>query len=179
MIGQWGVLHNTRKVLDNRYSGSVFVRAGATGHMLIQHYLDVMFPIPGSAPQVQAEQDAEEGATCQVGGNFLDNVVAVDEMTASRRESAAAIKSGIIRRDSGFEEFVNEEEDVAKNGDNGGLKENGESRVGFGGISGQTNRIVWAAGKEARGKTTRELSRLWMYLDGGDPVDGGTRRRGR
>lgn len=173
------MLHNTRNVLDNRYSGSVFVRAGATGHMLIQHYLDVMFPIPGSAPQARTEHDTEEGASCKVGGNFLDKVVVVDEKTAIKRESAAAIKSGIIRRDSDFEEFVNEGEEVAKNGDNGGLRENGESVDGLGGTSGQTNRIVWAVGKDPRGKTTRELSRLWMYLDGGDPVDGGTRRRVR
>lgn len=148
-------------VLDNRYSGKVFVRAGATGHLFNQHYLDVMFPIPGSTPQAQAQAD----------GGFLDRVVDVDEKTATKRESAAAGKLGGGRRDSGFEEVASEEREGVRNGhDRGGLGEDGENGAGFGGFSGQANRVVWAAGKEARGKTTRELSRLWMYLDGGDPV---------
>lgn len=177
MVGQWGVLHNTRMVLDNRYSGNVFVRAGATGHMLIQHYLDVMFPIPSSAPQVQYEHGAEEAAAGRVDESFLDKVVDVDETTANRRESTAARKLGIMRRDSGFEEFVHEEEEVVNNADDGrGLRVNDESRVRFGGLSGQAGSVGWTVGKEARGKTTRQLSRLWMYLDGGDPADGATRR---
>ncbi|MCJ1265575.1 hypothetical protein MMC22_005455 [Lobaria immixta] len=168
MVGQWGVLHNTRKVLDNRYSGSVFVRAGATGHMFIQHYLDVMFPIPSSTPQSPAGHDAEEGAAFKMNNSFLDKVVDVDEKTAARRESTATRKLGIMRRDSGFEDSVNEEE-VVINGDNGGLGQDGESRAGLGGISGQANHAIRAVGQEARGKTTRELSRLWMYLHGGVP----------
>ena len=177
MVGQWGVLHNTRMVLDNRYSGNVFVRAGATGHMLIQHYLDVMFPIPSSAPQVQDEHGDEEVVAAKVEDSFLDKVVDVDETTANRRESTAARKLGITRRDSGFEEFVNEEEEVANHADNGrGLRVNDESRVRFGGLSGQASPVAGAVVKDARGKTTRQLSRLWMYLDGGDPAEGAMRR---
>lgn len=145
--------------------------------MLIQHYLDVMFPIPSSAPQVQDEHDAEEVVAGKVDESFLDKVVDVDETTANRRESTAARKLGIMRRDSGFEEFGNEEEEVVNNADNGrGLGVNGESRVRFGGLSSQASPVVGAAGKEARGKTTRQLSRLWMYLDGGDPADAAMRR---
>lgn len=177
MVGQWGVLHNTRGVLDNRYSGSVFVRAGATGHMFIQHYLDVMFPLPKSTPRSPAEHDAEEGVAFKTSNSFLDKVVDVDEKTATRRESTAAQKLGIMRQDSGFEDFVIEEE-VAINGDNGGLGQDGESRAGLGGPSGQADRAVRAVGQEAKGKTTRELSRLWTYLHGGAPVDGGMRQAG-
>ena len=31
---------------------------------------------------------------------------------------------------------------------------------------------VLGLGRDARGKTVRELSRLWMYLGGGSPKDG-------
>ena len=146
--------------------------------MLIQHYLDVMFPIPRSAPQVQDEHGAEEAVAGRVDESFLDKVVDVDETTANRRESAAARKVGIMRRDSGFEEFVHEEEEVANKADDGrGPRVDDESRVRFGGLAGQASPVVgWTVGKEARGKTTRQLSRLWMYLDGGDPADGATRR---
>lgn len=122
-------------------------------------------------------QHADEGVAGKVGDSFLDKVVAVDEETATWRESTAVRKLGVIRRDSGFEEFLNEE--AVRNGDGGGAGEDGESQVGFGGASGQTSRVVWAVGKEARGKTTRELSRLWAYLDGGVPIGVGMRRMGK
>lgn len=196
MVGQWGVLHNTKTVLDNRYSGSVFVRARATGHMLIQHYLNVMFPIPSAAVATH------DGATAD-SHIFLDTVVAVDEKTATKRESAARRKLGVLRLESGFEEFnINENEDdeegvMLKNGDAAAAaagprpqvlrqeQDGDDDELGLGGAGGlggglpRTNRVVWAGiGREARGRTTRELSRLWMYLDGNDPVDERKWRRG-
>ncbi|MCJ1467638.1 hypothetical protein MMC07_006263, partial [Pseudocyphellaria aurata] len=193
VVGQWGVLHNTKTVLDNRYSGGVFVRARATGHMLIQHYLNVMFPIPSAAATTY------DGATADP-HSFLDKVVAVDEKTATKRESAAQHKLGVLRRESGFEEFIiseNEDDEgaVLKNGDaaaaapdlrpqvlrqgQGGDDDGLGLGLGLGGGLPCANRVVWAGiGREARGKTTRELSRLWMYLDGNDPVDERKWRRG-
>ncbi|KAF2739242.1 hypothetical protein EJ04DRAFT_484800 [Polyplosphaeria fusca] len=41
-VARWGVLAFTR--MQYRYMGRVFVRAG-TGHLLNQHYLNVMFPL--------------------------------------------------------------------------------------------------------------------------------------
>lgn len=165
-------------VLDNRYSGCVFVRRGATGHLLNQHYLGVMFPIPNTAPQSQSERDAEKNAAGEVNEAFLDKVVDVDEKTATRREITAERKLGITRQDSGFEEFVKEKNELVQNGDHGGPGEDGKSRVGLGGANGYTNGFVWAEGNDAKGKTTRELSRLWMYLDGGNPVNGRILQRG-
>ena len=39
MVPRWGVLYSVEKILDRRYSGRVFVREGATGHLFNQHYL--------------------------------------------------------------------------------------------------------------------------------------------
>ena len=77
LVCRWGTLYCTEGDLANRYAGSVFVRMGATGHMLNQHYLDFMFPIPGE--------------TAAAGGEvFLDSAVTTDEALAMQREDAAA-----------------------------------------------------------------------------------------
>ncbi|KAL8870514.1 MAG: hypothetical protein Q9174_003460 [Haloplaca sp. 1 TL-2023] len=77
LVCRWGTLHSTEGHLNYRYAGSVFVRMGATGHMLNQHYLDFMFPIPGEA----APADAQD---------FLDSTLITDEGLAVERESTAA-----------------------------------------------------------------------------------------
>ena len=84
MIARWGVLYSTMSTPDNRYSGSVFVRMGATGHLFNQHYLDAMFPLATHTD------------------DFLDKVVDVDMVTAIGREKAATRKLGLLRRESGF-----------------------------------------------------------------------------
>ena len=77
LICRWGTLHCIESDLTNRYAGSVFVRMGATGHMLNQHYLDFMFPIPG------------ETASANIEG-FLESVLITDEALAMKRVDAAA-----------------------------------------------------------------------------------------
>lgn len=84
MIARWGVLYSTMSTPDNRYSGSVFVRMGATGHLFNQHYLDAMFPL-------FTQTD-----------DFLGKIVDVDMVTAIGREKAATRKLGLLRRESGF-----------------------------------------------------------------------------
>ena len=81
LICRWGVLHCTESELNHRYAGSVFVRMGATGHMLNQHYLNNIFPIPG----VQAPDGPRAG--------FLDSLLATDATLAMKRESAAVDKA--------------------------------------------------------------------------------------
>lgn len=45
MVPRWGVLHCIQDILNNRYTGSVFVRMGASGHVFVQHYMDLMFAL--------------------------------------------------------------------------------------------------------------------------------------
>ncbi len=48
MVSRWGALDNAQVAPPDRYSGTVFVRRGATGHMFNQHYLAIMFPLRAS-----------------------------------------------------------------------------------------------------------------------------------
>lgn len=46
LVPRWGVLRGAETSPRNRYAGNVFVRMGATGHLLNQHYLSHIFPLP-------------------------------------------------------------------------------------------------------------------------------------
>jgi len=154
MVSRWGALHSTTKVLNNRYSGSIFVRLGATGHMFNQHYLSVMFPPSPRSWEAGANGFRKLNGTAS---SFLDKVVDVDEGLALKREDTAV---GILRWDSMFE--------VGKGGRlevDGGKKGvvDGEMPVEDGLLDGMC--------REAEGRSVRELSRLWLYLGGRSPKD--------
>lgn len=87
----------------------------------------------------------------------------VDELTAARRESVAVRKTGIMRHksSSGPLEFGDQME-VILDGENEGR----EIRFGSAGMG------ISGVGREARGRTVRELSRLWMYVGGETPEEG-------
>ena len=101
--------------------------------------------------------------------HFLDQVVDVDEKLASRRESKAVEQMGLMRRESGFPV------DGVNCGDGQmapvGLIVDEERRTN--GTNGLINFVepTMAAMGEARGKTVRQLSRLWRYTDGGSPAE--------
>ena len=58
MVSRWGALDNAQNGSRNRYSGTVFVRRGATGHMFNQHYLAIMFPLRASPSTVAYNLEA-------------------------------------------------------------------------------------------------------------------------
>lgn len=158
MVPRWGVLYNTMEVLDNRYSGTIFVRMNATGHMFNQHYMDAMFPLELVDQPDQALLD-----------RFLDKVVDVDEKTARKREMVANRNMGIMRQESGIEFGDGQAVPVRPlvNGGNGRPQhQTDEAGIGFVNAG---EGAVFGLGREARGKTVRELSRLWMYLGGASP----------
>lgn len=120
--------------------------------MFNQHYLDPMFPLD----KARANE-------------FLDRVVEVDETTASRRESVSAQQTGIMRQESSLENFEFGDGRVVPVG--GAASRNGKSRRDGAGIGSGIN-FVEPSGlgvAQARGKTVRELSRLWRYVGGGSP----------
>ena len=90
MVSRWGALYNIGSILDNRYSGTVFVRMGASGHMFNQHYLVPLF--------ARAHNPGVNGAPEPNG--FLDKTVDIDERLALRREDTAMHKMGLMRRAS-------------------------------------------------------------------------------
>ncbi|MCJ1310765.1 hypothetical protein MMC25_004432 [Agyrium rufum] len=98
MVSRWGVLHCVKAVLNNTYSGKIFVRTGASGHLFVQHYLGVMFPLKNTVKNVIGSDgdEAEDGGggggdealeRQEEGKEFLDEVVDVDASTAMERET--------------------------------------------------------------------------------------------
>ena len=154
MVPRWGVLHCTQDVLNNRYAGSVFVRQGASGHMFNQHYLEPMFPHPGKRlPKAQSK--------------YLETPVNVDERLAVRRDSIAISNVSSMSRKSGLEfgdgEFVPDIQ-ILSNGSDAGPVSNGDPVLTF--ARTDSGRLLV---EEAKGKTVRELSRLWRYQGGRSP----------
>lgn len=170
MVPRWGVLHNITEVLNNRYSGTVFVRMDATGHMFNQHYMDVMFPLAKAPIPNRAGLDTAEDSVRVLLDNFLDKVVDVDEKTARKRENIAIQNMGIMRRESGIEFGDGQTLPVGQivNDDNDERARSDGDRVAIGVIN-AGDRAVLSRCREARGKTVRELSHLWKYLGGQSP----------
>ena len=157
MVPRWGVLHSTRSILSNRYAGSVFVRMGASGHMFNQHYMNAMFTY--SKPEHQRMDERH-----WLVDPFLDKVVNVDEEVVNGRESVAMEQLSAIKRASGLQ-FGDGE--ILPNGTNGLVNSSRKGSVPF------TTFMRTDSGtlliEEARGKTVRELSRLWKYQGGRSP----------
>ena len=135
-------------MLNNRYSGAVFVRLGKSGHLFNQHYLSVMFPSSPSGSGVNGFQNLHGKAS-----SFLNMVVDVDEELALKREDAAV---GILSREARFEVGEGGRVEVK-----GGKK--GEVPVEDGLMDGLS--------REVEGRSVRELSRFWLYLGGRSPKD--------
>ena len=166
MVSRWGALHNVSQVLDNRYSGTVFVRVGATGHMFNQHYLATMFPLHSTSPSSLLANGREQQSN-GVKHAFLDKVVKVDVKLALAREDIAMENMGLMRRESKSSTFeLGDEEYPSANAVPsrripGGRHEATDIKV--------LNNNIAVVGKNMKGKTVRQLSRLWRYEGGESP----------
>ena len=144
LVARWGPLHNVDHEPSNRYSGRVFVRQGGSGHLFIEHYLSVIFPLPNTTGSSVDLKDQSHP--------FLDTVVKPDSELATRRKSAAlgnldGSHNG-PRKDSmfDFEKGTVVVPDTLQDHDAASIE-------------------------SAEGKTVRQLSRLWKYLGGASPDD--------
>ena len=126
-VPRWGVLHNAKRTSDTNYSGRVFVRLGASGHMIDQHYIQAMF---GTWERESAGPYGALGAQPPKGEAYLDYKVKLTDSSA----------------------------------------------VDAAGQTGQGTVVVFQGrgGVEAsdEGKSVREVSRFWRYLNGGEIPDG-------
>ena len=169
MVSRWGALHNVTQVLDNRYSGTVFVRIGATGHLFNQHYLAIMFPLPSTSPSSALPSSGEQQTNGAKQGPkaFYDKSVKVDVKLALAREDTAMKNMGLRRRESAnsvFELWDGESlsADAPLNGDiPGGRKEAVGVKI--------LRDNVAEEGKDTKRKTVKQLSRLWRYEGGESP----------
>ena len=151
------------------------------GHMFNQHYLNPMFPLSKCQTQAGDEKRGIKSArdnkvdiavkfdklSLDRKGHFLDQIVTPDEKLAMQREFATvADEMSIIRRESELE-FGNGQ--ILKDAAYGlaNCKDaNGDECLAFRRTA--SDRIV---AENARGKTVKDLSRLWKYLGGRSPVD--------
>jgi len=184
MVTRWGALFSAKSILQNRFCGHIFINEGVTGHMLNQHYLSDMFPIhhkKGGAGH--AEGTSSEAKN--YGVPFLDRVVKLDTATVTHRNSNAAHQLAVMRDESApdrgnhshiahstlvteihHSQTQTEHSDV--------LLELGEgSKLTSKDLSGaegsRISVVIVQDPNDNRGKTVRQLSRLWRYMDGADP----------
>ena len=154
--------------------------------MLNQHYLNPMFP--PSKGQTQAgygrggikwrrERNAARDNQVDVAvkfdepaldwkGHFLDQIVTPDERLAMQREFATVVDDmSIIRRESELEFGSGQILKDPMHGLADCKDANGNGCLAFRRTA--SDRIV---AENARGKTVKDLSRLWKYLGGKSPV---------
>lgn len=163
-VARFGVLHFTGNKLENRFVGKVFKNKGQPGHLLNQHYLDVMFARDN--PQ------------------FLDTVVEVEQDKAVKREEAAGAEQKHQLRSArvfppALTEFRMASAKVPGDLDRArtlGRSLTAPAQLGVYNFAQQ----AMASAENQRGRTVRELSRLWRYKGGrspgSHPAQGGGRR---
>ncbi|KAL8922147.1 MAG: hypothetical protein Q9208_005342 [Pyrenodesmia sp. 3 TL-2023] len=174
MVPRWGVLYATNNLPTNRYAGEVFVRTGSSGHMFVDHYLDPIFPLAGrqeeevDKPKPGKKKGVERATvngdgTChriEEADSYLGAIVDVDADVEAKRRGIMERNSLVSGRAA---DQVNGHIPPPVNG-------TGINGV-YGTINGMTNEEDMAVAVPERGKTVKELSRLWKYLGGAAPED--------
>ena len=147
------------------------------GHMFDQHYLGPMFLLSKRQTKAMEEKngrktrsEVEAGSHMEnqvadfFGDHFLNRTVTLDNRLAERKDSTVLAEMGIMRRESGLEfgsGQVLEDPHWRPNGKDG----SGDAYLTLKTASDQV------VAEEAKGKTVKELSRLWKYLGGKSPED--------
>ncbi|KAK7516677.1 hypothetical protein IWZ03DRAFT_195100 [Phyllosticta citriasiana] len=174
-FARWGVLNSTRECPGQRFAGQVFINKDASGHLFNQHYLDAMFALPPARMadlSMSSSRGRDSAASDQSSDNssteaslpsppprptmspFLDRMVDVDYGTAARR--AETVDAARIQ---GF--GVMPAADEAQAG----------AKAARGAARGRRTSVVdetQLALGEGAGRTVRQLSRLWLYVGGGE-----------
>ena len=146
--------------------------------MLNQHYLDPMFHLSNDQNEAAKERKSirwkpekrsighnEDYIGDKFGELFLDRIVIPDEQLAVRRDFTAIAEMGIVRRESGLE-FGSGQVIKDACGPANYKDANGDECLTFRRTA--SDRVV---AEKARGKTVKDLSRLWKYLGGKSPMD--------
>ncbi|KAI9744100.1 MAG: hypothetical protein M1818_002252 [Claussenomyces sp. TS43310] len=185
ILARWGILHNVKNVLDNRFCGRVFVlndrepsgapgakqRRRGGGFLFSEHYMDQIFPADGSPRS-----------------RFLDAVVRVDAETAEKREftamgialpmkSVSNAPSYHPHHQSHPESPLRSPKSESYHNHLSGMQhDHAVKRASWGtagamGLDGVGKARTGA--RECEGKTMRQLSRLWRFEKGGRPVGEG------
>ena len=105
MVTRWGALFSAKQILQSRFCGHIFINNECSGHMLNQHYLTNMFPLP---KKVRSGVESPEGTLVNGGSGdedqahvpFLDRVVKLDTATVTQRKQQARHQLAIMRHES-------------------------------------------------------------------------------
>lgn len=188
MVTRWGALYSAKQILQNRFCGHIFINEGVSGHMLNQHYLSDLFPIhhrragSGHAPGTSSE-DIHGGVP------FLDRIVHLDTATITQRRQQAVHQLAVMRHESApvghtdhsDHSHVAHASEVHDVHESGSKADHNELTLTLGeGVKLTSKDLSGAEGSRIsvvkrptedlyQGKTVRQLSRLWRYLDGEDP----------
>ncbi|KAE9362540.1 hypothetical protein N431DRAFT_490468 [Stipitochalara longipes BDJ] len=184
MVTRWGALFSAKSILQNRFCGHIFINEGVTGHMLNQHYLSDMFPIhhkKGGAGHVEGTSSEAKN----YGVPFLDRVVKLDTATVTHRDSNAAHQLAVMRDESapdrGDHSHIAHTTPVTEIHNSQSQAEHHDVFLELGEGSKLTSKdlsgaegsrisvVIVQDPNNNRGKTVRQLSRLWRYMDGADP----------
>lgn len=148
--------------------------------MLYQHYLDPIFLLSKCQTQAAKKRkgikwkhegkitsDNEENVRDEFDEHFLDRIVTPDERLAMQRDFTAVVAEiGVVRRESELEFGSGQVLEAAAYGRASCTDTKVDECLTFRRTA--SDRVV---AEEARGKTVRDLSRLWKYLGGKSPVD--------
>ena len=184
MVTRWGALFSAKQILQNRFCGHIFINEGVTGHMLNQHYLSDMFPTHHKKAGAGHAQGTSSEAKHH-GVPFLDRVVRLDTATVTQRDAKAKHQLAVMRQESASLDDhshvahatpvseVHHTQSKAQHADIFlKLGEGTElTSKDLSGAEGSRISVVKSHDpkEEYKGKTVRQLSRLWRYLDGADP----------
>jgi hypothetical protein len=159
---RWGVLNFTRKMpedrLENRFMGRVF-QCPRSGHQFNQHYLDNIFPLDPTGRFTQEPQE----------GDFMDMDVLIGQREDSQVDREGKVMSlyatGLMERFGGPSDSGSREVD----GDAAMLNVTPTSPVHMSHSNYNARNGAYGNGNTMRLKM-RELSRLWLYRNGGSPT---------
>jgi hypothetical protein len=155
---RFGVIHFIQQApknhLQNRFMGKVFVNP-RSGHQLNQHYLDGMFPLD---PSNRFTRDSKEG-------DFMDlNVTIKAPQRHHRKSHGKREETGVVKLDP-TEIFCDIPQETATEAD----------VLNFSPVSSTSGARRWMNEGNSNGTPPasklkiRDLSRLWLYRNGGRP----------
>jgi hypothetical protein len=154
-VSQIGVLNfGLNPEIHNRFMGRLF-RSPYSGHLLNEHYLHEMFPLD------------EKNTKCLDTNPFMEMTIDIVERgdTSKRYGTAESVQSGHAEISAGTSAKV----EVAFIG---------EADTPFGPVEVETTTITSPNGSGQKTYRVKNLSRLWLYRNGGSPPDDAMRKSG-
>jgi hypothetical protein len=184
-VARWGVLHYTINFslspFAPRFMGRVFERPGK-GHQFNMHYLDGMFPLKASVKKNGGIGDSGfEGADESEGNEFMNSVLVLGkegDENKDEREGWEMSYLGAHGAPLSREERETELRDMSPISPS--VFANGNGFTNGNGIGGVVNGNGNLEVKQKAEFKVKDLSRLWMYVNGKSPkldeVDAGIKR---